>query len=149
MNNEMSTDEYRRWLETKEAKQQAKKKTVRKGRNKYNAKKQEFAGRKFDSGLEVETYKLLLLREKAGEISDINHQVQTHITAARVGYRADFRYFCKRRKEYIYAEAKGLDGERWQVIKKLWTVYGLGKLEIYKSGKPYPKLQDTITPHPV
>lgn len=99
---------------------------------KYGSNKVIFENRSFASKLEAALYAQLRLREKAGEIKDIATQVKVYLTAARIGYIADFCFFDSTLNQPVWAEAKGYPTESWAIKKRLWSAgYGPGRLEIY------------------
>lgn len=101
--------------------------------NKYNAKRTEYNGRTFDSKGEAARAAELDLMLKNGLISDLNFQPDYRLTDAAIRYRADFSYI---RDGKLYAEDfKGVETDRFKMIKKLWLYYGPVTLLIYdKSG---------------
>lgn len=113
---------------------------------KYGAKRTELAGRSFASKLEASVYALLLLREKAGEIAEIECQVQVALTAAGIIYKPDFRFIRTADARACFAEAKGFETPEWRIKLRLWKVYGLGPLELWKGSAARPVLVDTINP---
>ena len=104
------------------------------------------AGYSFASQLEAAVFNLLTLREKSGEISDIQNQDHVYLTDARICYIPDFKFFCKATNEYMWAEAKGFETDVWKIKKRLWKHYGPGKLEIYKGSKKSIQLVEIIIP---
>lgn len=114
--------------------------------NKYGSEKVSHHGRSFHSKLEAAVYEYLLAREEAGEIKDIECQVQVRLTEARVLYIPDFMFTDVATGKKAYCEAKGFEGPRWPTIKKLWRVYGFGPLEIYKGSYKNPILDEIIIP---
>ena len=113
-------------------------------RNKYGAKKVEYAGYSFSSGLERSLFEWLKLREANGEIKDIKCQESVYMTNARILYKPDFSYVDVVTNEKIFAESKGFETDVWRIKRRLWAFYGEGKLEVYKgkSGNFY--LHETI-----
>lgn len=99
----------------------------------------------FSSKLENAVHEILLLREKAGEISDIKCQQSVKLTEAQISYRTDFSFVTKDNKT-CWVEAKGYEGETWRLKKKLWKYYGPGPLEIYKGSFTKPFLDEVIIP---
>lgn len=99
---------------------------------KYRNQKVSHKGRSFASKLEAAVYDLLVQRELAGEISDIQQQDTVYLTEARIRYMPDFKFFDKARGEHGWAEAKGLETPIWRLKRKLWPHYGPGRLEVYK-----------------
>ena len=107
----------------------------RKPKSKYNAKKavSSLAGRRFDSKLERERAETLVVMEHSGEISNLQFQVQTYLTRAKIGYKVDFVYV--ERGKTIYEEAKGFECDVWKLKRRLWKLYGPGLLRVTKRGK--------------
>jgi hypothetical protein len=100
----------------------------------------------FPSRLEAAVYQLLYLRQKAGEISDIQRQVRCELTDAAIATKIDFSFIEVASGQTIYAEAKGCVTDRWNLLKRLWAHYGPGKLEIWGGTYARPKLVDVIIP---
>lgn len=123
-------------------------------KHKYNAEpvtpvdgdKTKFAGRRFDSKLERDTYGLLLLEERNGEINQIEQQFTVCLSQANISYRVDFRVFDVKLNEHVFVEAKGFVTEAWLLKVKLWHVYGPGRLRVYVAGKPWPYCSKEIIP---
>lgn len=113
---------------------------------KYGAKKSEYAGQSFASGLERAVYQQLELREKAGEISDLRCQVQVHLSEAAILLKPDFAFIDVATGEQHYAEAKGFETPQWRIKLKLWRVYGPGPLEIWKGTARQPVLDEVVKP---
>lgn len=120
--------------------------TKRSWHQNFNRKSAEFAGRSFASKLEASVYALLLLREKAGEIKEIECQVQVALSAAGIIYKPDFRFVRTSDGKACFAEAKGFETPEWRIKLRLWKVYGAGPLEIWKGSAASPKLIETIIP---
>lgn len=100
----------------------------------------------FDSKLEAALYQLLLLREKAGEIRDIETQVTVYLSPMRFMYRPDFRFVDVATGEQVYAESKGFETVQWKRNYRTWKVCGPGKLEIWKGSYRNPKLVEVVKP---
>jgi hypothetical protein len=117
-------------------------------KNKYSISKVSEAdgSRTYDSALERALLQLLHLREKAGEIEDIKHQVTVYLTDARVMSRPDYSFVLCATGDTWYAEAKGFETALWRIKRRLWTVYGPGPLEIWKGTAREPVLHEIITP---
>jgi hypothetical protein len=96
----------------------------------------------FPSKLEKAVYELLVLREKAGEISDIRRQVslvlQDGPQNVKITWRIDFAYTDKKNQTTTYCEAKGVETETYRLKLKLFRKNPLGRLEIWKGS--YKKL---------
>lgn len=104
------------------------------------------SGYSFASQLEAAVFNILQLREKCGEISDIQHQDHVYLTEARICYIADFKFLDKKTNEYAWAEAKGFETPEWKIKLKLWRYYGPGRLYIYKGSAKRVTLTDEILP---
>ena len=91
-------------------------------------------------------HQILLLRERAKEITDIKCQTAVELTAAKIRTKMDFSYVVIASDERIWVEAKGVETERWRMIEKLWRFYGPGKLEIWKGRFEKPTITDLIDP---
>lgn len=88
-------------------------------------------GRSFASQAERDRGDQLRLLELAGEISDLEFQPQTYLSAAKIGYAPDFRYVEK--GVTIYEEVKGFETEGYQIKARLWAYYGPAQLRVLKS----------------
>lgn len=104
---------------------------IRRGGNKFGAKRTQLDGRSFSSGLEADTYLMLKLREKAGEIEILQCQKHVHLTDARILYIADFFVLEKATGKEYFVEAKGFSTPEWMIKKRLWAHYGPADLEIW------------------
>jgi len=113
---------------------------------KYRSKRVNYEGHSFASQLEAAVFNLLTLREKAGEIKEIQHQDHIYLTNARICYIPDFKFFDLKTEEYTWAEAKGFETPEWKIKKRLWQHYGPGRLEIYKGSAKRITLAETLTP---
>ena len=96
-------------------------------KSKYFAKKTEYDGIMFDSKLEAARYKILRRYEDAGEISDLEVQVDFPCIVTVDGedkkicsYVADFRY--KRDGEVVVEDTKGMITQVFTLKKKLVEV---------------------------
>jgi hypothetical protein len=96
----------------------------KKGKSKYFAKKTEYDGIVFDSKLEAARYKILKGYQEAGEITDLEVQVDFPCVITVEGedkkicsYVADFRY--KRDGEVVVEDTKGIITQVFTLKKKL------------------------------
>lgn len=84
-----------------------------KRRNKYNAKKTVIDGITFDSKAESNYYAMLKIREKAGEISNIELQKPYLLLADNdvlvATYKADFAFHDYIENRYRVIDVKGFD----------------------------------------
>lgn len=115
-------------------------------KNKYKNNRVKHLGYSFASQFELAIFNFLLLREKAGELKDIQCQDHIYLTEARICYIPDFKFFDLKTKNFVWAEAKGFETDVWKIKKKLWQFYGPGRLEIYKGNAKSFKLCETIIP---
>ena len=103
-------------------------------------------GYSFDSRLESALYDLLLLREKAGEITELRVKPNVYLTNARILAIPDFWAIHATTGDSIYFEAKGIELPVWRIKRKLWIYYGPGILEVWKGSYQRPYLHETIYP---
>lgn len=92
-----------------------------KAKNKFNAKKQDFGGRKYDSKFEARYAEDLEWRKQAGEIAEIKPQFKIDIKVNGVhicNYYCDFRVVLTD-GTVQYHEVKGLELPLWQMKWKL------------------------------
>ena len=105
-------------------------------KNKYSAKRVTVNGEAqgFPSKLEAAVFQQLSLLEKAGEIIDLSRQAGVDLTLAEIRWKIDFSYIDAHTNKRVFAEAKGVEDERYKVFKKLWPFYGFGDLQVWKGG---------------
>lgn len=113
---------------------------------KYNNKKVECDGYSFASKLEASVYSILKNRENLGEIKIVQVQDHIYLSDARITYVPDFKCLDVKSGDNFWVEAKGFQGPRWPTIKKMWKVFGPGKLEIYRGNYKRPFLDKIIVP---
>ena len=114
---------------------------------KYHNDREKYSGYSFASKLEREIFQMLNLRMKAGEFDLIRIQATILLTEAEIRYIADFECIKRDPETIFYVEAKGFEGERWRIIKKLYKHYGKYPLEIWRMGsQKQPYLAETIVP---
>ena len=123
---------------------------------KYGNSRTEFAGRSFASKLEASVAGVWQLHQAAGELRDVEYQVEVRLTRAGVIYKPDMRAWHlgglvddKGRPVAvgpIYGEAKGFETPEWRIKKRLWSVYGPGPLAIYMGAAARPKLVEWVIP---
>lgn len=119
----------------------------KKGGNKYGNKKQELAGRTFDSRAEASLFSLLSLRERAGEISNLAHHPGTvYLSEARIRYQPDFRFTNNETGETEWAEFKGLRTREYAIKENLWRIYGPGPLTVYVGSAARISIRERIIP---
>ena len=115
-------------------------------KNKYGNVRVKKRGFSFSSKLESAVHDLLLLREKAKEISNIRTQCTVELTRAKIKWRADFMFTDNTTGEDVIVEAKGSETERWLIIYKLLPFYSPCKIEIWKGNYRKPSLYEIINP---
>jgi len=104
-------------------------------------------GRSFGSKSEGQCFQdMILLRERAGEITDVQCQESVYLTKARIQYISDFSFLDLTIGEKFWAEYKGFETKVWLIKKKLWKHYGPGPLLIYKKNKYGILLTETVVP---
>lgn len=118
-------------------------------KNKYRAKKVEKAGTWFDSKLESAVHDLLLLREKAGTISNIRVKHKIVFNDTDISWNIDFSFIDLASGDIIFCEAKGLETADYKIKKKLWQTHGHGVLEVWKGTAARPVLAETIITKPL
>lgn len=110
------------------------------------------------SKLERAVYQILLLREKAGEISDIRQQESVllgyeEIVNARtlkrrtraIRWKVDFSFFDRYKLTRVYCEAKGVETSLYRKQLRLWREgAGPGELEIWKGNYRRPTLTEVV-----
>ena len=96
----------------------------KRSKSKYFAKRTEYDGIVFDSKLEAARYKILKQLEQAGELTDLEVQVDFPCVVTVNGedqkicsYIADFRY--KRGEEVVVEDTKGVITQVFRLKKKL------------------------------
>jgi hypothetical protein len=103
------------------------------------AKKVVVAGEAFPSGLEGRTWGLLLRLVEAGYYRDLARYPSVELLPG-LRWKVDFTMVRTATGEREYAEAKGVESERYKVLIQVWRTLGPGKLTIYKAdrrGNPY------------
>jgi len=121
------------------------------GWHKYKAQKTIVNGITFPSKLEAAVFEILLLREKAGEISDIKCQQAVTVKQkcptcgdGPVKWAVDFSFKDVMTHERIYCEAKGVKVASYIKRLRLWKADPPARLEIWEGSWKYPKLTQVI-----
>lgn len=101
---------------------------------KYKAKPVEIAGQKYRSMLEASRHQVLMILERAGEISDIRREVPFVLAPAiKIGrrqkpalrYYADYVYKDKEGREVV-EDVKGMETPVWRIkLHLMATVHGI------------------------
>lgn len=106
--------------------------------SKYKNKKVVVNGIKFDSELEANHYKTLLLLERAGAIKDLRLQVKFELQPSfnkngkhyrAINYIADFVYYDISKEKTVVEDTKGYKTEIYKLKKKLFE-YKFPELEL-------------------
>lgn len=92
-------------------------------KNKYNAKKVEYNGIKFDSAFELKCWQYLEQLVKEDKITNLNRQIKFELLPANSVYRAlnyvaDFVFFVG--DKYIVADAKGMVLPEFKIKQKIF-----------------------------
>jgi len=109
----------------------------------FKRKPTKLAGRSFDSKAESHCFSFLQALEKAGEIRDIETQ-QTIPLVAGIRLRVDYVFFDIKLNEQVFGEYKGFETPEWLLKKKLWKVFGPGRLRIFMGNWPRYKIEELI-----
>ena len=108
--------------------------------SKYGNKRTVLDGITFDSQGEADHYAMLKLREKAGEISQLERQKPFPIVAGGAGtlcavYKADFAYFDHVLGRGCVVDFKGVETDVFKLKKKLVeAIYGV-EVECVRAGE--------------
>jgi hypothetical protein len=111
-------------------------------KNKYGAKRTIVDGQSFPSQGEANWYLIQRWREKIGDISEFQRHGTVRLGEAKISYKPDGN-FMKQGKR-AWGEYKGVETDRFRIIRKLWLAVGPGHLEIWKHNPP--RLVETLIP---
>lgn len=112
---------------------------------KYGNQKVNLQGYSVASKLEAAVLSMLLLRVRAGEITNLKTQSSVYLTRARILYKPDFEY--EENGKLFYAEAKGkFETPEWRLKRRLYIHYGPAPLIVYKGTYKRFWLEETIIP---
>jgi len=78
----------------------------------------------------------LHLLQRAKEISNL--EVEPRVMVGPIAYKPDWTY--TENRKMITEDFKGIEGERFRMIKKLWPELGVGVLRITKAHSRYKKV---------
>ena len=101
-------------------------------RNKFNSRRVVFDGQSFPSMLEGALWTHLKLLEYGGKLRDVTRQPTVFLTKAKISFKPDFMAYDVELGKDVYYESKGVETERWRMIKKLWEYYGPSILRVYR-----------------
>lgn len=117
--------------------------------SKFNAKKILVSGVWFHSKLEAAVYKVLLFRERAGEIKILKLQKRVMFKTEKHGeviMIPDFWVRDVKTGEEFFVEAKGFETRDWLRKKKAWKINGPGRMEIWQGSHLCPVLREILIP---
>ena len=114
-------------------------------KNKYNARKIEYNGIKFDSAFELKCWKYLEQLAKEDKITNLQRQVRFEIIPANSVYRAltyvaDFTFYVG--DKYIVADAKGLVLPEFKIKQKIFFDKYKNEIHIFKKLSDIDKIID-------
>ncbi len=116
-------------------------------RNKYNAIRcRSSDGRSFHSKAERSCYEMLKVLVIQGDIRDLQCQVSIRIGPKNRRWILDFRYFDNQISEYVWADYKGFETDRWLHLVDLWILQGPAPLRVYSGYGQRMKVVETIYP---
>jgi len=111
----------------------------KKKRSKYNNViiRDPLTGKKaYDSKLEAHYHAELLLQERAGLIKDVRQWPSVELLPD-IRYKPDFYFIDVKTGHEIWVDTKGVIGERYRLIRKIWRLFGPGTLqEVMKMAYP-------------
>lgn len=121
--------------------------------HRHKAKRTVIDGISFPSRTEAELYSYLRLLEKGGQIKDLEMQVRVEPeVCSACGVRAapsvkvDFVFLeLGANMQIVWAEAKGIETDRWKAFLNWWRHSGPGVLRIYNFNKRL-KLIEEVRP---
>lgn len=105
------------------------------------------------SKLESALCEALRLRERAGEISDLQAEVRVFICGPeghecdhkrKIESIVDFRWKNRATGEWEYGEAKGYVAPAWPLKRRLWLHYRTERLEVWKGDYRRPTLDEVL-----
>lgn len=114
-------------------------------KNKYNAKKVEYKGLKFDSLFEMNCWQHLEELAKEDKIKNLNRQVKFELLPANSVYRAlnyvaDFTFFVGDR--YVVADSKGFITPEFKIKQKIFFDKYKNQIYIFKKLSDIDKIID-------
>lgn len=113
--------------------------------NKYNAKKVEYNGIKFDSAFELKCWQYLEQLVEEDKITNLNRQVKFELLPANCMYRAlnyvaDFTFYVG--NDYIVADAKGMVLPEFRIKQKIFFDKYKYPINIFKKLSDIDKIID-------
>ena len=81
----------------------------------------------YDSKLERHFHTYLKFKESNGEIKEVTQWPSVELLPG-IRYKPDFKYQKVDTDETIWVDTKGVIGERYRIIRKLWGLFGPGTL---------------------
>ena len=104
---------------------------ARKRKHKYSGTRVQgiTSSKSYPSMIERDYAEYLKIRERVGEITDIEEQPSVTL-AGGIRYKADFASVDKATDKQIFVDTKGLLSDRFRLIMKLWKVSGPAPLHV-------------------
>jgi hypothetical protein len=130
------------WLTAK----QFREKYGKKNKQKYNAQKTVIDGESFPSKFEAAGWRIFKALEASGAIRDLSRYERVRLSDAGIPYKPDWSYTDVGTNQKRFVEMKGVETDRFRLIKKLWKAYGPAPLEVWKGTHKRPYLDQTIFP---
>lgn len=90
-------------------------------------------------------WQCLLLDLESGRLDHIQRYSSVELIPG-IKWKVDFRIRRKGETDYEWVEAKGIETERYRILKKLWGFLGPGKLTVYKAGRRGPVESEVVIP---
>lgn len=116
-------------------------------KNKFNRKRVEKAGLKFDSKAESSVHDMLLMRQKSEEIKITGIHVHTIIEPlSKIKWIADFECLDLFTQDTFYVECKGFETPEWRLKLRLIRAHFPYKVEIWKVNSNGPFLHELVKP---
>jgi hypothetical protein len=117
---------------------------IRRGANKFGAKRTEWNGRRYDSGMEAARAAELQLLQDAGHITELVPQPRVELERG-IFFKPDFRY--QEGTRLIHEDIKGFrGGARWNLIRKIWAIHGPSVLRVTVRERGRTKVVEEILP---
>jgi hypothetical protein len=118
----------------------------RRAKGKYGAKRSKCLVYKHNhrSKLEASLCDWIAAKEQTREYRRLGTEVSVRLSAAGIRYVADFHVRDLVNMRDLFLEAKGMETERFRVIKQLWREYGPAPLLVFKGTASRFKLAYTI-----
>lgn len=113
--------------------------------NKYGVERDKQRTNGFPSMCENETFEMLKLMESAGEITILKQQHTVRLLV-EIDWKADFLVHDNRLDEDVICEAKGVEVDRFKMIKRNWKKHGPLRLWIFRGNNRMKMRCEEIVP---